>query len=150
MLQDISSLENQYKVFINDVITAKQVWALVKMDEIALLDSQLYDDAMATPFFSNEAAALALRKDEWADFDVVAINLKDFLEKWLTGLYNQDIMVAAIWSVSATGREFEALELLLEFLEALQKEETQFAFDNYFSIDDFILKIKEALNGGKK
>lgn len=146
MIQDLEQLEQQYKVFVVKAIEQGKVWTLIQHDEMALFDSQLYDDHVATPFFSDRDAAFSFQSGEWSDFDIAEIQLPAFLERWLTGLYNQDIMVAAIWNDVATGREFEPLELLLDFLQTLQQQQHPVSFDNYFSIEDFILKIKESLS----
>ncbi|OJU77760.1 MAG: hypothetical protein BGO09_03260 [Bacteroidetes bacterium 47-18] len=146
MIQDPGQLEQLYKNFVLKAIEHGKVWTLVKHDEMALFDSQLYEGLTATPFFSDRDAAFLFLTGEWADFEVAKIELSSFLERWLTGLYNKDIMVAAIWNDVATGREFEPLELLLDFLEELQQRQHSVSFDNYFSIDDFILKIKDSLS----
>lgn len=145
MIQDASAIIDAYKEFINTAIEQGKVWTLVKADEMAIVDSQLYDDTLTTLFFSKMEAAYLLQKDEWFDFEVAEISLSSFLEKWLVGLYNQDIMVAAIWNDVATGREFEPLELLLEFLETLKEQESELVFENYYDLNDFLLKIKESL-----
>lgn len=145
MIQDASAIIDAYKEFINTAIEQGKVWTLVKADEMAIVDSQMYDDTLTTLFFSKMEAAFLLQKDEWFDFEVAEISLSSFLEKWLVGLYNQDIMVAAIWNDVATGREFEPLELLLEFLETLKEQESELVFENYYNLNDFLLKIKESL-----
>lgn len=145
MIQNATPLLDAYKVFIKDVIANNQVWTLVKNDEMALIDAQLYDDAVSTLFFSNISAAFLLKEEQWPDYDVVAIQLSSFLEQWLVGLYNQDILVAAIWNDVATGREFEPLELLLEFLDEIQATNFEINFNNYYSVADFLKKIKSTL-----
>lgn len=145
MLVDTNALENLHKQFVEKVIEKQTVWTLVHNDEMALFDSQLYDDVAATPFFSSTEAAGAMITDEWADFKIAAITLPTFLEKWLIALYNQDVMVAAIWNDVATGKEFEPLELLLEFLDTLQQGHIPIQFENYYSLTDFINKVKEFL-----
>jgi hypothetical protein len=146
MIINTDALEEQYKNFINNAIAAESVWTLVHDDELALLDSQLYDDVLATPFFSSETAAFSLKNDEWYDYTVVKIDLSDFLEKWLIGLFNQDIMVAAIWNDVATGREFEPLELLIEFLQQLNQNNSEIDFKAYASIEEFMNRIQDTLS----
>lgn len=145
MIQDASALIDAYKAFIQSALQQEKVWTLVKADEMAIIDSQMYDGELATLFFSNMEAAFLLQKEQWQDFEVAEISLPSFLEKWLVGLYNQDIMVAAIWNDVATGREFEPLELLLEFLETIQEQKIAINFENYYTVEDFLLKIKDTL-----
>lgn len=146
MLTDVSTLENQYLQFIDKAIAQQKVWTIVSEDDMPLFQSQQYDDLLAMPFFSNlDAALMMLQEEEWKEFEIDEVPLEDFLESWLIGLYTQDVQVAAIWNVDLVGREFEPLELAIEFIQKLKEQNLDLEFEKFASVDHLFEEIKKTL-----
>ena len=146
MLTDISTLENQYLQFIDKAIAQQKVWTIVSEDDMPLFQSQQYDDLLAMPFFSNlDAALMMLQEEEWKEFEIDEVPLEDFLESWLIGLYTQDVQVAAIWNADLVGREFEPLELAIEFIQKLKEQNLDLEFEKFASVDHLFEEIKNTL-----
>lgn len=146
MLTDVSTLENQYLQFIEKAIAQQKVWTIVSEDDMPLFQSQQYDDLLAMPFFSNlDAALMMLQEEEWKEFEIDEVPLEDFLESWLIGLYTQDVQVAAIWNADLVGREFEPLELAIEFIQKLKEQNLDLEFEKFASVDHLFEEIKNTL-----
>ena len=101
--------------FIVEALEQGCVWGLQGPDGWALCGSEKYEDTDVMPFWSQQEFAQLLCQDDWKDYEVVAIELEEFLEDWLTGMHEDVVLVGVNWNQELEGVEMEPLDLLEEF-----------------------------------
>ena len=109
--------EENFARFIADGLDNGVVFTLEGDEGFALCASERSDNADVMPFWSQRAFAEALVADDWADYKVVAIDMEEFVDDWLTGLHDDVILVGINWTEDLEGLEVEPLDLL-ETIEA--------------------------------
>ncbi|GMG87976.1 DUF2750 domain-containing protein [Biformimicrobium ophioploci] len=109
--------EENFARFIADGLDNGVVFTLEGDEGFALCASERSDNADVMPFWSQRAFAEALVADDWADYKVVAIDMEEFVDDWLTGMHDDVIMVGINWTEDLEGLEVEPLDLL-ETIEA--------------------------------
>lgn len=72
----------RYEYFIKKVVDAEEVWGLYKDGWATAQD----DGNMLIPFFPKREFAEHCAKNEWDGCKAVAIDLYDFIDKWLVGM----------------------------------------------------------------
>ncbi|RYY98944.1 MAG: DUF2750 domain-containing protein [Chitinophagaceae bacterium] len=135
---------NLHPVFVARIIETGVVWALRSDEGFATSESDEYEDVEVLPFWSEEAAAAALARDEWAGFAPEALPLAEFLEKWLPGLHSEDVVVGIDWDEEMTGTEAEPLDIAREIAAALQQSGKSIAFEHYDNVADYLAQLPEA------
>jgi hypothetical protein len=108
--------------FIIEAIERGCVWGLQGPDGWALCGSEKYDKTDVMPFWSQEEFATVHCKDDWKDYQPLAIELGEFLEDWLTGMHADVILAGINWDESLEGIEIEPLDLLEEFDQELAED----------------------------
>ena len=101
--------------FVVEAIENGCVWSLEGPDGWALCGSEKYENTDVMPFWSQEEFALVHCKDDWKDYQPVAIELEEFLEDWLTGMHEDVVLLGVNWDAELEGTEVEPLDLLEEF-----------------------------------
>lgn len=145
MITDLENLENRYLVFIETIVTSKSVYMLKDGDNFCSFSSTQYDDVEVVPFFATEALANQAKVDDWINFETLEITITEFLEKWLVGLFTQDLIVAGIWAAPMTGKEFEPLELAIELITYMKEHHHTVQLTKYQDLDDMLNQLFEAL-----
>ena len=144
MLPETSSTEALYQQFINNVISNDEVWGLEGEEGLAISSSNSNDEQDVIPFWSSEALAQAVAADDWAGFKPSSMSLVDFLENWLSGMHNDEILAGADWDASLDGKEVEPLQLALDLANAAEAAGLDLEFSNYENLAEFRKEIKEA------
>jgi hypothetical protein len=146
MLQDIATVENKYKLFIERAATSKLVWGLKSKKGWANSHSNDNAEIDVVPFWSDRAYAKVCAKDEWRSYMPVEISLAEFLENWCVGMSNDGILVGVNWDANMFGKETNALSVALDILNKLNLMKSAITFSNYSSITEFVKEINEALD----
>lgn len=73
----------RYEYFIKKVVDYEEVWGLYNDGWATAQDD---DGNMLIPFFPKREFAEHCVKNEWEDHKGVAIDLYDFIDKWLVGM----------------------------------------------------------------
>ncbi|MCW8886226.1 MAG: DUF2750 domain-containing protein [Motiliproteus sp.] len=118
MTQLTQDLEQNYRIFIEDALDSGQVWALKSKDGWVFCESEEFEETDVIPVWSNESDAKAQCSDEWANNKVESIDLKSFVENWLTGMDEDGLLVGPNWNADMEGLEVEPGELAHELFEA--------------------------------
>ena len=115
--------DKRYKQFIDDIIENKTVWGLNLKDKDgwAVAISNEYEDTEVMTFWSNEVYAKACIKEEWDNYEACSISLENFLDNWLTGLNDDELMAGVNWDMNLIGLEVEPLDLLDDILKVKNK-----------------------------
>ena len=110
-----AEFEAKYDVFIAEIKQTGQVWGLcTDEDDWAVCASSAYEDTDVMPFWSNEAAAKTQCVGEWAVFHPQAIPLDEFINDWLPGMHEDDVLVGPNWDENLEGLEVEPADVALE------------------------------------
>ncbi|WP_250459261.1 DUF2750 domain-containing protein [Microbulbifer litoralis] len=96
------------------------VWALEGDEGFALCESEKYPQTEVMPFWSRREFAEIHTDGDWADYRVVAIDLEEFMDDWLTGMHEDVILVGINWNGELEGVELEPLDLLEQLEQELQ------------------------------
>ena len=105
--------EVRYKRFIKTVLETHEVWGLESEEGWAICESSEYEDCQVMPFFSHEAYAKALAKEEWSHYKPSKIDLDTFMDVWLKGMHEDEVLVGINW-VNMIGTEVEPIDLAQE------------------------------------
>jgi hypothetical protein len=108
--------EENHRLFFEEAVSTGCVWGLQHSDESwALSASEKHPDTNVMPFWSQPEYAQCHATDDWADHEVVAISLEEFLEDWLLGMHNDVVLVGINWDAELEGEEHEPLDVLDTF-----------------------------------
>ena len=139
-----SPIESRYQSFIRTVIERDEVWGLEGDEGLALSTSHENEETDVIPYWSEEALAKALAVDDWAAFQPVAMPLVEFLEHWLTGMHNDEMLAGTNWDKDLSGKEVEPLVLALDITNAMIAAGKEPEFGFHKDIRDYQQKIREA------
>ncbi len=108
--------QNRHQFFI-DAIDMGCVWGLQHKEEEtwALTSSEKYADASVMPFWSQPEFAQCHVSDDWAEYEIVAVSLEEFMDDWLTGMHSDEVLVGINWDEKLEGDESEPLDVLHTF-----------------------------------
>ena len=143
MLQDIETIENKYKSFIERVAASKLVWGLKSKAGWANSHSSEDEEIDVIPFWSDRAYAKACARDDWKSYSPTEIPIAEFLESWCVGMAENETLVGANWDPNMFGKESDALLVALDVLNRLNEIDSAITFRNYSSIKEFITEISE-------
>ncbi|AOS95857.1 hypothetical protein AUP74_00386 [Microbulbifer aggregans] len=96
------------------------VWALEGDEGFALCASEKYPQTDVMPFWSQREFAERHVDGEWQGYRVVAIDLEEFMDDWLTGMHDDVLLVGINWNAELEGIELEPLDLLEQLEQELQ------------------------------
>lgn len=112
-------LDENYHLFLHDAVATGCVWGLEGPAGWALCDSESFPDSQVMPFWSQPEFAQSHCVDEWQVYKVVAVSTEEFLDEWLPGMHDDEIIVGVNWNAELAGQEVEPLDLLEDFDAAL-------------------------------
>ncbi len=108
--------EQEIDQFVALALKTREVWALQYPDGgFAICPSNDFDEIDVYVVWSNEADAKACCEDDWKSLVPVAIDLDEFVEDWLPGMYEDGLLVGPDWDSELAGPEIAALELAKRF-----------------------------------
>ncbi|GAB4092968.1 DUF2750 domain-containing protein [Flaviaesturariibacter terrae] len=137
--------EDQHRLFIAQTVEAGTVWALRSDEGFAVSPSNEYDDSEVIPFWSSADAARALATDEWAGYAAVEIPLAEFLETWMLGMQQEDLLVGTNWDAELAGTELEPIELAYVLTSKLIEGNKPLDLEHFESLEVFHNELKQAL-----
>jgi hypothetical protein len=144
MLPETNHPQYQYETFIKKVVANDEVWGLEGEEGLAISSSSENDEQDVIPFWSEEALATAVAADDWAAFKPSSMSLTEFLENWLTGMHNDELLVGTDWDATLVGREVEPLVLALDLANEAVAAGKTLEFSNYKDLEDYRQQVKEA------
>lgn len=103
-----------HDAFIKRVTETRLVWGLKSDKGWAVCESAEYEDVEVYPFWSDETYTRAHCSDEWAHYEPASIDLDIFVETWLTGMDEDNLLVGTNWDSELSGLEIEPSELARE------------------------------------
>jgi hypothetical protein len=110
-----NNLEENYDRFIVEAIAQGCVWGLSNGEGWAVCPSEAFESSDVMPFWSQPEFAQSLCLEEWSEYEVTAVSTEEFLDEWLPGLHEDQILIGVNWTVELEGEELEPLDLLEDF-----------------------------------
>lgn len=144
MATEASTPETSYRAFVQQAVAADEVWGLEGEEGLAISSSSENEEQDVIPFWSGEALAKAVAVDDWATFKPSAMTVAEFLENWLVGMHNDELLVGTNWSAELSGKEVEPLVLALDLAKELEASGKEIEFANYKDLKDFQQQVREA------
>ncbi len=117
--EDIDDYADALDRFVVEALDSGCIWGLEGPEGWALCASDKYDTSDVMPLWSDESSARAHCREEWVDYQPVAIELEEFLDDWLPGMHEDVLLVGVNWNDELEGEEMEPLDLLEEFQEEM-------------------------------
>ena len=102
--------------FLDNVRATGEVWGLKSSTGWAVCESGEFEDTVVYPFWADAAAAAAHCTGDWAGFTPAAVGLDEFIERWLPGMSEDDVLVGTNWDADLSGPEWEPLDLAEQLL----------------------------------
>ena len=103
--------ETRFNIFLDTVKSTKEIWGLQSDDGWVICDSTEYEDTGVMPFWSHEAYAKHLAKEEWSHYKPTQIDIDSFIDNWLKGMNDDELLVGVNWNLNLIGKEIEPIEL---------------------------------------
>ncbi len=144
MLPETAYSDASYTAFIQKVVAQDEVWALEGDEGLAISSSSNNEEQDVIPFWSDEALATAVAADDWANFKPASMSLSEFLENWLVGMHNDELLVGTNWNTDLSGDEMEPLALALALVKEATATGKELEFGNYKDISDYQRQVEEA------
>ncbi|RYD93389.1 MAG: DUF2750 domain-containing protein [Sphingobacteriales bacterium] len=138
--------EDQHRLFIARAVETGTVWALRSEEGFAVSPSNDYDEAEVIPFWSDAEGAKALATDEWASYTPTEIPLAEFLETWMLGMQQEDLLVGTNWDAELAGTELEPIELAYVVTNRLLEQNKPLELEHFESLQAFNDQLKQALD----
>ena len=145
MLPDTLTTQERHQQFINKAVTSNTVWGLSGEEGWAVSSSHHDENIDIILFWSEEEGAKAVAKEDWSNYAPVPIPLAEFLENWLVGMHQNQVMAGTNWDGNLFGEEIAALKLIMEMIEAAKTAGTELAFTKYTDLADFETEVRQAL-----
>lgn len=121
-----SPAEAYYETFIQRVKETGEVWGLCRgEEEWAYSESDEFEDTEVLLFWSDKALALKLQQDEWRNHHATAIPVEEFVDKWLQGMHQDEIMVGPNWDADFVGLEVPAEEIARQLIDGDESDEEE-------------------------
>ncbi|MBN8430443.1 DUF2750 domain-containing protein [Microbulbifer salipaludis] len=98
--------------FLPEAVEQGCVWALEGEEGFALCESERRADTDVMPFWSQREFAEAHIADDWSEYQVVPVDLEEFMDDWLEGMHEDVLLVGINWNADMEGEEIEPLDLL--------------------------------------
>lgn len=150
MLQDQITLKNRYKDFIRKVCETEIVYGLKDDRGYATSYSNdlEYEDGEPVKiicFWSNAARAKSCVDKEWNRYEASPIPLNEFLENWCLGMNSDGLLAGINFDGNLFGYEAEPLDLVLEMIEELKKNNKSLILRKFTDLEDMENQIREIL-----
>ena len=111
------ALEN-HRRFVERVAASGIVWGLKNASGWAVCDSNGDEGGDVMPFWSDRAYALRAAVDDWSEYEPAEIPIAVFIDRWLQGMTEDEVLVGTNWDASNCGFEIAAAELTEELVSA--------------------------------
>ncbi|MGL5948705.1 MAG: DUF2750 domain-containing protein [Aeromonas sp.] len=112
-----TNLEENVRLFIEQVRETGQVWGLRYGEDWVICQSAEFEETDVMPLWSTAADAKVHCIDEWAEYAPDSIALEEFLDDWVNDLNEDDVLIGPNWNAQLDGQEFEPVELAKALIE---------------------------------
>lgn len=111
--------KRRYEYFLKKVSENKLIWGLAGIEGWCVCESNEYEDTGVMLFWSDEAYVRQCAVDEWSHYKPTSITLEEFMNNWLSGMNEDNLLVGVNWNAKLIGLEVEPVDLFKELQESL-------------------------------
>ncbi|TQV87384.1 DUF2750 domain-containing protein [Aliikangiella coralliicola] len=115
--QALHSVREDYDRFIDEAIATEIIWGLSHEDGWASCESHDFEGRSVIPFWSDEKNAAAACCDDWQDYKPTPLRMDEFIDDWLHGMHEDEVLAGINWNRELVGVEIEPLMLIEDLLE---------------------------------
>lgn len=125
-----------YQHFIDSLLAQQTVYTLISNeDDWAECPSSEYEDQQGEPIsvyciWATANNAQTCQTEEWADYQIEALSLADFMQDCLINMAQDDVLIGVDFDAQLYGLEIEPMELLGDLLDAAEQQHITLALDN--------------------
>ena len=97
-------------------------------------------------FWSSTEKAEQAKQNQWQNHQIETLNLTDFIEQWLIGMFEEVSLAGINFDAEGKGEEIVPLDLLLDIANYGIKNNTKLKFQHFKSFKDLreqIIELKE-------
>ncbi|HEX8549350.1 MAG TPA: DUF2750 domain-containing protein [Cytophagaceae bacterium] len=145
MALEEQTFEEKHHKFIERVSETGVVWGLSFEDGWATCESNDFEDAEVIPFWSDEDLAKVIATDEWKHYQTTEITLSEFLENWLLGMHDDELLAGTNWDENLMGQETEPVQLALEIIEHLISINKKIEFEEFENLREYKAHVLEMM-----
>ena len=117
MLQDQAICRENFDRFIKRVKESREIWGLRSPKGWAFCPSNEHEGRDALVFWSDRAYAVRHAKDGWSSYEPTPIPLDAFIDRWLHGMRQDQVLVGLNWDAHLCGLEVEPEEVARKLTE---------------------------------
>lgn len=137
--------------FITEIFETQKVLILQSEEGFAITFSEEfeYEDESQLEvicFWSSTEKAEQAKQNQWQNHQIETLNLTDFIEQWLIGMFEEVSLAAINFDAEGKGDEIVPLDLLLDIANYGIKNNTNLKFQHFKSFKDLreqIIELKE-------
>ncbi|NAS32608.1 DUF2750 domain-containing protein [Flavobacteriaceae bacterium R38] len=145
MFKNSADIQLKHKRFLKEVIETQEVWTLRNENGFVSSSSNHFENKDEEPlllqiFWSNKKEAGVVSRHVWYDenFKLELIPLKDFLEFWCAGMYQDNIIIGTNFDHQLFGYEENPLVLAKNLLNLIKTNGIKIDLENYASIEEYL------------
>lgn len=112
-----SDINENFNLFITQLIYEGQIWGLKSDIGWLVCDSTEYEECEVMPFWSSEKAAGDLCVGEWDNYSPVEIGFEEFASEWLQEFVEDGTLIGVNWNLELEGVEIDASDLAQQLVE---------------------------------
>ena len=116
MTENQISARECYESFIDEVLENEIVWGISSEDGWAVCDSNDFEGREVLPFWSSEKLALTHCVDDWSVYNPTPIRFDDFIDAWLHGMHEDEVLAGINWDIELVGPEVEPIMLIEDLI----------------------------------
>lgn len=134
------------KNIISEIIQSNTVFALSNGENYASVESQYEEDEQGLPvevmcIWSNKDTAKGNIKEEWSQYQLETISIREFLEDWCIGLFNDGLAFCINLQEEEEPIEEQPLDFAFELADALKNKAIKINFQSYGNTDEYLQAI---------
>lgn len=153
MLQNSQSLIDSYKKFIKKVVQTEVIYCLKDEKEgVAVCNSNEFrneegQDVPLLTFWSESALAKACQEEEWLKYKITEILLPEFMELWVFGMCEDEVVAGLDFNNNLFGYEEHPLQLLKDLISEIEATKKKIEFRGFTSLTDLKDYVQEIEEG---
>jgi len=117
MNKTTSEIHLNYQIFVQQSRQYAHVWGLENDDGWVICDSSEFEETEVMPFWSSKKLAKQHSVGEWSGYQPSEINLDEFIDHWLKGMIDDNVMIGPNWNEELEGLEIDPLDMAKKLLD---------------------------------
>lgn len=140
-----------YSEFVRTAVLTQTVYTLQDQQGLfAECPSESYQDDFGEPtpvfcFWHHADTARSCQQEEWANYELIAVSLTDFMYEILIEMDQQEQLLGVAFDAELYGSEVEPIELLGDLLDEIQRRNMIDDFPDFDELQRYRLEWEQML-----